>query len=67
MFLDRVREVLARIAANPQLHAVVYQEVRKAVVQKFPYVVLYEEEAGEVVVIAVFHTARDPGVWQGRV
>ncbi|HTU20972.1 MAG TPA: type II toxin-antitoxin system RelE/ParE family toxin [Gemmataceae bacterium] len=66
-FLDRVREVFARIAANPQLHATVYQDVRKAVVQKFPYVVLYKEEAGEVVVIAVFHTARDPAIWQGRV
>jgi plasmid stabilization system protein ParE len=66
-FLDRVREVFARIAANPQLHATVYQDVRKAVVQKFPYVVLYKEEAGEVVVTAVFHTARDPARWQGRV
>src|SRR5262249_41713560 len=44
-FLDRVQEVLARIAAKPQLHAVVYQDVRKAVVQKFPYLVLYKEEA----------------------
>jgi toxin ParE1/3/4 len=67
VFLDRVREVFARIAANPQLHATVYQDVRKAVVQKLPYVMLYKEEAGEVVVIAVFHTARDPVIWQGRV
>ncbi len=66
-FLDRVRDEFARIAANPQLHSIVYQDVRKAVVQKFPYVVLYKEEAGEVVVIAVFHTARDPAIWQGRV
>jgi plasmid stabilization system protein ParE len=65
--MGRVREVFARIAANPQLYATVYQDVRKAVVQKFPYVVLYKEEAGEVVVIAVFHSARDPAIWQGRV
>jgi plasmid stabilization system protein ParE len=65
-FLDRVREVFARIAANPQLHATVYQDIRKAVVPRFPYIVLYKEEAGEVVVIAVFHTARDPAIWQGR-
>ena len=58
-FLDRVRDVLARIAANPQLHAILYQDVRKAVVQKFPYVVLYKEESGEVVVIAV--SAHIPG------
>ncbi len=66
-FVARVRDVLNRIAVNPQLHAVVYQDVRKAVVRQFPYVVLYREEAGEVLVVAVFHTARDPGVWQGRI
>jgi toxin ParE1/3/4 len=66
-FVARVREVLDRIAANPQLHAAVYNDVRKAVVKRFPYVVIYREDAGEVVVIAVFHTARDPAIWQFRV
>jgi plasmid stabilization system protein ParE len=66
IFVARVREVLNRIAATPRLHAAVYQDVRKAVVKQFPYVILYREDAGEVVVIAVFHTARDPSVWQSR-
>lgn len=66
-FIARIREVLDRIAANPQLHAKVYGDVRKAVVTRFPYVVLYREDAGEVVVIAVFHTLRDPAIWQSRV
>ena len=65
-FLARVREVFGRVAANPRMHAAVYQGVRKAVVRRFPYVVLYREEPGEVVVIAVFHTARDPSLWQSR-
>jgi plasmid stabilization system protein ParE len=66
-FVAKVGDVLRRIAANPRLHAVVYQDVRKAVVKRFPYVVLYHEEPGEVIVIAVFHTSRDPSVWQARV
>jgi plasmid stabilization system protein ParE len=66
-FLDRVRDVFGRIAENPQRHGIVYHDVRKAVVRKFPYVVLYKEGAGEVVVIAVFHSKRDPAIWQGRV
>ncbi len=65
-FLARVGDVLTRIAANPRLHAAVGGDVRKAVVRRFPYVVLYREDAGEVVVIAVFHTSRDPSIWQGR-
>jgi plasmid stabilization system protein ParE len=66
-FIAKVREVLKRIAANPRLHGVVYQDVRKAFVPRFPYVVLYQEEAGEVVVVAVHHTSRDPSSWQSRV
>jgi plasmid stabilization system protein ParE len=66
-FVAQVRAVLNRIAGNPQIHAVVHQDVRKAVVARFPYVVLYREEAGEVVVVAVFHTARDSSVWQSRI
>lgn len=66
-FVAKVREVLHLIAGNPKLHGVVYQDVRKAVVKRFPYIVLYHEEAGEVVVISVFHTSRDPAVWQSRI
>jgi toxin ParE1/3/4 len=66
-FVARVRAVLNRIELNPQLYAAVYGDVQKAAVTRFPYVVLYREELGEVIVIAVFHTARDPSRWQSRV
>ncbi len=65
-FVARVREVLNRIAADPQRHAAVYLDVRKALVPKFPYIVLYREEPGEILVISVFHTSRDPLTWKYR-
>jgi plasmid stabilization system protein ParE len=65
-FFSPVQAVFNRIAANPQLHAPVYGPVRKAAVRQFPYIVLYREESGEVVVISVFHTSRDPSIWQAR-
>jgi hypothetical protein len=33
----------------------------------FPYIVLYREDQGELVVVSVFHTSRDPADWQSRV
>jgi toxin ParE1/3/4 len=66
-FVRAVRKVLDRIAANPRLHMTTYRDVRKAVVNRFPYVVLYREENGEVIVIAIFHCARNPAIWQARV
>ena len=64
--IAKVRDVLNRIAVSPRLYAAVYGDVRKAVVRRFPYVVVYRVDAAEVIMIAVFHTSRDPAVWQAR-
>ena len=65
-FVARVQQVFDRIAANPQMHGVVFADIRKAVVKRFPYCVFYRAEAARVEVIAVFHSKRDPSIWQGR-
>lgn len=65
-FAARVQQVFDRIAANPHLHAVVFADIRKAVVSRFPFCVFYRAEPARVEVIAVFHTRRDPSIWQGR-
>lgn len=66
-FAARVQDVYDVIAANPRLGRRVLQDVRKATVTKFPYVVLYIPEATRITVISVFHTSRDPSVWQDRI
>jgi plasmid stabilization system protein ParE len=66
-FVARVQYVFDRISANPRSHAVVFADVRKAVVRQFPYCVYYRAEAARIEVIAVFHSSRDPSVWQKRV
>ena len=65
-FTAAVQQVLDRIAAQPAFYAQVYGDVREALVPGFPYCVYYREEPSQVVVLSVFHTARDPSVWQGR-
>jgi plasmid stabilization system protein ParE len=65
-FAARVQQVFNRIAANPRLHATVFADIRKALVSRFPYCVFYRSDATRVEVIAVFHTSRDPSIWQGR-
>jgi toxin ParE1/3/4 len=61
-----VQRVLDQIAAQPDFYPQVYQDVREALVPGYPYCVYYREEPGQVVVLSVFHTARDPSIWQGR-
>ena len=64
LFVAQVREILRRIGTDPHRHAEVYLDVRKVIVPKFPYVILYREEPDEVLVISVFHTSRDPSIWK---
>jgi len=66
-FFSEVRKVFRRIAANPRIHSLVLADVRKAVVSGFPYVIFYRETQTRIDVVAVFHTRRDPAIWQGRI
>ena len=65
-FSAAVREVLNRIADLPELYVLVFEDVREALVTGYPYCVYYRVEESQVMVVAVFHTARDPSVWQSR-
>ena len=65
-FLAQVQEVLDRIGTKPELYAQIFHDVRRAVVQRFPYSVFYIVESQQVVVLAVFHSRRDPKIWQTR-
>ena len=65
-FIGKVREVIKRITGNPKLFAIVRGQVRQTVIERFPYSVLYQEDKHEIIVIAVFHSSRNPDVWKKR-
>jgi toxin ParE1/3/4 len=65
-FIARIGAVVRRVAAHPEMHGLVYGDVRKAVVTRFPYVVLYCEEDAGLLVVSAFHTSRDPDEWKSR-
>jgi len=61
-----VQQVLDQITAQPALYPQVYGDVREALVSGFPFCVYYREEPGQIVVLSVFHTSRNPAIWQRR-
>lgn len=65
-FLLCVEEVIERISRTPEMYAVVYQDIRRALTRRFPYAVYYRVESNAVVVVGVLHTRRDPQEWQAR-
>jgi hypothetical protein len=40
--------------------------MKRAVVRRFPYVLVFEERAGHLNLLAVAHTSRRPGYWAAR-
>lgn len=65
-FLGYVRRTLEVIREYPESFPVLYKNVRRAVVSKFPYAVFYVAERSRTAVLIVLHTSRDPRVWPRR-
>jgi plasmid stabilization system protein ParE len=65
-FVAEVQQVLDTIASHPERYPLASDDVREALVSRFPYCIYYRVKPDRVVVIAVFHTSRDPSLWQGR-
>ena len=63
-FVERVQEALDRIGQMPELHATIYQELRRIRVQGYPYNIIYRILIDRIEVIAVFHNKRDPRIWK---
>lgn len=65
-FIERVEQVLENIANNPTRFPIADGDVHEAQVSRFPYCVYYRVKADHVVILSVFHTSRNPEVWQQR-
>lgn len=55
-----------RISFSPNMYPVVYKQYHRAVVKKFPYAVLYNNQHHTIVVYGVFHTSQHPDKWLCR-
>lgn len=65
-FLAEIHLLLQRIASNPEQFPMLYRDVRKAVARRFPYCIYFRERDQHIIVLAVFHSARNPAVWKQR-
>ncbi len=66
-FIRRVEHTLTQIAANPEAGNVLAGTIRRRLVQRFPFAILYQSGPEELSVIAVMHLRRRPGYWEKRV
>lgn len=58
--------LLQRIKNTPEQFLQVYKTVRKALMKRFPYMVLFVMQPVENIIIGVFHQSSNPEKWQNR-
>jgi len=66
LFLEELRSTYQRILDNPLAFQEIRSGIRRALTRKFPYAIYFVIESQTILIIAVFHTARDPEEWQKR-
>lgn len=66
-FADEVEEALVRIENYPQAWSPLSLRVRRCLVNRFPYGVIYEVRDERLVVVAIQNLHRAPDSWRSRV
>ena len=65
-FVRVVDAAFSAIERNPLQFPRVYNQLRRVVLRRFPYSILFEVSEEEIVVLSVFHSRRDPKRWKSR-
>jgi toxin ParE1/3/4 len=66
-FFKQISSGLEVVKKNPGSFPFAYKDVRKFVVKKFPFVIYYQLNESVIRVIAIFHTSRNPEIWNERI
>ena len=65
-FVDEFLRALDLIESDPEANPSVDDDVRRALLRRFPYGVYYSTEADHIQILAVLHLHRDPSSWRTR-
>lgn len=66
-FLLQVDAGLRFVVRNPEINAPAYKEVRRHIIKRFPYKIIYLVESHKVIVLGVIHGKRSPDVMKRRI
>lgn len=66
-FLEAVEAAVDQLLILPGLGRRIEADYRVFVMRRFPYSIVYQESANEIVIVAIAHHSRRPGYWRGRI
>lgn len=65
-FRASIRSRIKTITERPESFGRIHEQIRAAMVDRFPYVILFEHEKKTVTILGIFHAASDRGRWFER-
>ena len=66
-FAGELKHALQRIRNYPMAWASLSSRVRRCLINRFPYSVIYEVRRGLVIVAAIQHHSKEPNSWRNRI
>jgi toxin ParE1/3/4 len=65
-FLDDIQHAIDTAREHPELGVEGAPGLRRILVRRFPFTVIYAGEPEQIVVVAIAHQRRRPQYWKGR-
>jgi len=65
-FVDDVERSITQIEEYPESGYLLNRAVRRVLLRRFPYAVMYSVNPGEIRILAIANLKRRPFYWQGR-
>ncbi|WP_340102537.1 type II toxin-antitoxin system RelE/ParE family toxin [Rhodohalobacter sp. 8-1] len=65
-FVRETDETIDEVQIHPLHSQVKYGNVRVRYMEKFPYGFHYQIKGSKILIISVFHTSRNPDIWEKR-
>lgn len=65
-FAREVYSAIQSIIEHPKTWPFFYMDIRRRLINRFPFAILYSDEDDSVYILAVMHLRRDPSYWKSR-
>ena len=65
-FLSEIYRAVKSIEDNPEAAPKIKGSIRRRIIRRFPYAILYQIDPSEIVILAIMHQHREPDYWHGR-
>lgn len=65
-FATEIRQAILRAESMPLAWTQIEGDIRRVLVHRFPYGILYSPDDDHLHIVAVMHLSREPGYWRHR-